>query len=553
MIDVEITTLNATMAGVLVLITVVCRIVYQLYATPLRKIPGSKSFATTKWRLAYEDYKGVRTQTIHALHQSYGTVVRVGPNEVSFSSLSALKTIYGAGSGFERTDFYRMFDVYGSQNLFTFAEVKKHAERKKLLAHAYSKSVILSPHAIAKPLIEKNVKAYLDLLDREKEVAEEIFQSLHWFSLDSITGFLYGDKLEYSGTHAVTGNQTHRDLLDDIIGLNRRKLSWFVVHLRAYTKWLYSRSGITQKLIQGLRLLPMKNPTTYSGIRAHALMSTNRFDISVLFGKSPGPALSLMEKLWENINAGETIRLSSLEMASEMADHCLAGIDTTSDTLMFAIWALSRCQNKAYQQQLIEEVTSIPETDCNEDGIPTVEAADKLPYLGAIIKETLRLYAPLPASEPRSLPVDTMIDGYRIPARTVVSMSPYTLHRNEEVFPDPLVFKPERWLGQCGDLSEMKKWFWAFSSGGRMCIGLQYGFSHNHPQRMIPNNLSSLAMAEMTTLLAAIYRVYTTSEYEKQIGVSPGITSRFEVFYDETLPKMEVSQEYQHYSLKTSN
>ena len=47
-------------------------------------------------------------------------------------------------------------------------------------------------------------------------------------------------------------------------------------------------------------------------------------------------------------------------------------------------------------------------------------------------------------------------------------------------------------------------------------------------------------MAEMTTLLAAIYRKYTTSEYELQRGISPGITSRFEVFYDESLPKMEV-------------
>lgn len=48
-------------------------------------------------------------------------------------------------------------------------------------------------------------------------------------------------------------------------------------------------------------------------------------------------------------------------------------------------------------------------------------------------------------------------------------------------------------------------------------------------------------MAEMTTLLAAIYRTYTTSVYDRQKGISPGITSRFEVFYDETLPKFEVS------------
>lgn len=52
---------------------------------------------------------------------------------------------------------------------------------------------------------------------------------------------------------------------------------------------------------------------------------------------------------------------------------------------------------------------------------------------------------------------------------------------------------------------------------------------------------SSLAMAEMTTLLAAIYRTYTTSVYDRQKEISPGITSRFEVFYDETFPKFVVS------------
>jgi uncharacterized protein YozE (UPF0346 family) len=48
-------------------------------------------------------------------------------------------------------------------------------------------------------------------------------------------------------------------------------------------------------------------------------------------------------------------------------------------------------------------------------------------------------------------------------------------------------------------------------------------------------------MAEMTTLLAAIYRRYTTIGYDRQKGISPGITSRFEVFYDESFPKFVVS------------
>ena len=102
-------------------------IIEPLYLNPKSKIPGPKLFALTKWRLALEDYKGSRTRTIHALHQKYGPIVRIGPDEVHCNSLNALRTIYGAGSGFERTWFYRMFDAYGKQNLFTFSSVKEHS------------------------------------------------------------------------------------------------------------------------------------------------------------------------------------------------------------------------------------------------------------------------------------------------------------------------------------------------------------------------------------------------------------------------------------------
>jgi hypothetical protein len=50
----------------------------------------------------------------------------------------------------------------------------------------------------------------------------------------------------------------------------------------------------------------------------------------------------------------------------------------------------------------------------------------------------------------------------------------------------------------------------------------------------------SLAMVEMTTLIAAIYRVYRTKVRPGAEDVSPGITSRFEMFYDETKPRMKV-------------
>lgn len=87
--------------------------IFRYLADPLRPIPGPKHYRISRWRLAIDDFRACRTRTIHSLHAKYGPVVRVGPSEISFASLSALRQIYGAGSGFERTDFYRMFDVYG--------------------------------------------------------------------------------------------------------------------------------------------------------------------------------------------------------------------------------------------------------------------------------------------------------------------------------------------------------------------------------------------------------------------------------------------------------
>ena len=429
-------------------------------------VPGPILYSLTKWRLAFDDYTGRRTRRIYALHQIYGPIVRIGPNEISFSSLSALKTIYGAGSGFERTAFYRMFDVYGEQNLFTFGPVKEHSERKKLLAHSYSKSAILT---FSSQAVSEKVGQFMDLLEREPKVGSEIFGSLHYFALDNITDFLYG---RYGKTQALK-SEGDRRMVGDILDPKRRKLAWFACHLPRYTKFLLSKTGRAEKFISVLGLLPQKKPTVYTGIRNHALKAWKCFEASSAAEKET-KSNTVLEKLWESHESVQKERgLKDMEIASEAADHLLAGVDTTSDTLMFLIWALSLPENSQYQEKLIAEVRAIGAADLDERGIPMAEASGRLQYLDAVLKETLRLYAPLPASEPRSLPRESVIDGFKTPANTVVSISPYTMHRNPDVFPRPLVFNPGRWLGHPKEVADLKKWFWAFSSGGRMCIGIQ--------------------------------------------------------------------------------
>lgn len=469
-----------------------------LLLAPLSRIPGPSPYALTKWRLAWDEWRGQRTQSIHRLHQQYGPVVRIGPNEVHFNSPTALKNIYGAGSGFERTDFYRMFDAYGKQNVFTFGPSHLHAERKKLLAHFYSKSNTMRGPVAEE--IERNVQDYINLIQSTLKEGNEIFTSLHWYSLDNITNFLYGPDL--GGTSAMNGNPDHQRMLEDILDPSRRRLSWCMVHFPALTKWLYTRTGILETFLAPF--LPMKKPATYTRIREHALNAMKDFREATTNGKvSQASQDSVIGRLWSHHESQKQSGLSDLDIAAECSDHFLAGIDTTSDTLMFLLWALSLPQNRKYQDKLIAEAQSIPASQLNENGNPTVETSLKLSYLEAVVKETLRLYAPLPASEPRQPPKDTQIDGYLIPAWTVVSMQPYSLHRNAEIFPEPLKWDPERWLGDSEQTKQMNRWWWAFSSGGRMCIGMH------------------LALAEMA-LVPAIYRRYSSRIKPGFEGITPG-------------------------------
>lgn len=99
----------AATAGLLLLVHVALRI-----TSPLRKVPGPLISNFTSLVLKWNELKGNRTMYIHRLHQKYGPVVRVAPNEVCFTSPAAMKEIYASGgSGYDKSDFYNLFQVYG--------------------------------------------------------------------------------------------------------------------------------------------------------------------------------------------------------------------------------------------------------------------------------------------------------------------------------------------------------------------------------------------------------------------------------------------------------
>lgn len=91
----------------LLLVLFVLQVLYQCYFHPLAKVPGPFWARITKLWLAYKTWQGQLHKDNLALHEIYGPVVRIAPDQLSFTSLEALQTIYGASNGFPKSDFYR--------------------------------------------------------------------------------------------------------------------------------------------------------------------------------------------------------------------------------------------------------------------------------------------------------------------------------------------------------------------------------------------------------------------------------------------------------------
>lgn len=97
-------------------ILVVAIYLFRRLTSPLRSLPGPTiSILTSLW-LKYQEFTSNRREYIHALHKQYGSVVRLGPSEVSFASLEAMKEIYlSGGSGYDKSELYSLFQQYNTR------------------------------------------------------------------------------------------------------------------------------------------------------------------------------------------------------------------------------------------------------------------------------------------------------------------------------------------------------------------------------------------------------------------------------------------------------
>ncbi|XP_061356524.1 5-OH-xanthotoxin synthase-like isoform X2 [Gastrolobium bilobum] len=140
-----------------------------------------------------------------------------------------------------------------------------------------------------------------------------------------------------------------------------------------------------------------------------------------------------------------------------------AGTDPSSAAIVWAMTALLR--NPDVMKKVQGEIRDLfgDKDFVNEDDI------ERLPYLKAVVKETLRLFPPSPLLLPRETMERCTIDGYEIQAKTLVYVNAWAIARDPENWEDPEKFYPERFLGSSIDLKGKDFEVIPFGAGRRMC------------------------------------------------------------------------------------
>ncbi|XP_040004181.1 cytochrome P450 [Xiphias gladius] len=159
-------------------------------------------------------------------------------------------------------------------------------------------------------------------------------------------------------------------------------------------------------------------------------------------------------------------QMTVTEILGSVTELLLAGVDTTSNTISWSLYHLAK--EPQIQEQLYQEVISV----CPGDKTPTSNDFAQMPYLKAVIRETLRLYPVVPGNARVSVENEIVVGDHLFPKQTLFHLCHYAVSYDENIFPEPHTFLPRRWLR--GEEEKSKQHPFGsvpFGFGIRACLG----------------------------------------------------------------------------------
>jgi cytochrome P450 len=192
--------------------------------------------------------------------------------------------------------------------------------------------------------------------------------------------------------------------------------------------------------------------------------------------------------------------MTAAELRSQTVTLLFAGHETTANALTWLFYLLS--QHADADARVHAEAASL----CGGRDL-TPDDLGRLAYTGMTIRETLRLYTPIWAIVRRAT-ADDEVDGYRLPAGSMVVISPHATHRHPHFWESPEAFDPSRFAPDRAAAMHPFAYI-PFGAGGRYCVGRE---------------LAKLEMLVISTMVTRRYRLALAPG--QRVEAAPGITLR---------------------------
>ncbi|EHK21860.1 uncharacterized protein TRIVIDRAFT_151636, partial [Trichoderma virens Gv29-8] len=384
----------------------------------LKSVPGPMKARWSRFWLIWIDMSGNRSKTVHKLHQKYGSIVRIGPREVSFSSRQAMKDLYGSGNKFRKGPVY---EAFGRQSSFTILDKSVHRSRQKRIAHVFAPASI----AAVEPLVKKHTQKLLRVLSKRTNLPLDVMEWFRIFALDVVGSVFLGQSFG---------------------GLDKE----------APPEILYDLDEVFPSLLVEWQFAAILKMQKYG---------TEKFNEYIARHGRSGDRIDLLTKLIAG--SKDFGPLEDDQIINEMTNLIFAGTDTTSNTFTYMFYELAK--HPEWQKKLQAELG-----EAALEEVPEYKDVVKLPVLDAVIHETLRVHPAAPAGLQRLAPGagGAVVDGITIPQNGIASCQAYTTQRDPTVYPNPEKFDPNRWLVASEDhLNVMHEHILVWGKGQRACLG----------------------------------------------------------------------------------
>lgn len=430
----------------------------------LEKIPGPKALPFLGNAV---DFVGPTHEFIKVLtrlvHES-GPVMKLFLAHRPYVVLSKAKgfeTILSSNKHISKGPDYKFLHPWLGLGLLTSDGAKWHSRRKMLTPAFHFK--ILEDFLV---IMNEQSSILTDKLGKLKPHNNSInmFPQITYCALDIICESAMGRNVNAQGD---SDSPYIRSLFkaSDII-FQRQKTPWIWNDLAFYLRpmgWEFRKAlnvlhGFTEGVITDRKQLYKEEKAK----KASSKTSENEEDLVIGTKKR----LAFLDLLLDVSDDGRV--LSDLDIREEVDTFMFEGHDTTAANMSFTLYVLA--SHPEYQAKVQEELDSI--FGDNPDRPASMDDLSNMKYLEACIKESLRLYPSVPLMS-RTIHEDTVIENQLVPAETTVIMFNYLLHRDPEQFPDPEVFKPDRFLNN--NIRQRHAYSYVpFSAGPRNCIGQKF-------------------------------------------------------------------------------